>query len=73
MLHSKHSSLLGPFTSYEENEVFWIRIKWPYSQHFIFFETNELAYLDKVLHFKHSGLLDSFTIYEENEVLWIQP
>jgi hypothetical protein len=29
----EHYSLLGPFISYEENEVLWI---WPYAQHFTF-------------------------------------
>ncbi len=39
----KHSSLLGQFVSYEENEVLWIRPQGPYSQRFIFFITYELA------------------------------
>ncbi len=32
----KHSSFLGPFVSYEENEMFWIQSLEPHSQHFIF-------------------------------------
>ncbi len=51
--------------------MLWIQIKGPYSQHFIFFVTNELAYQDKVLHFKHSSLLGPPKSYEVNEVLWI--
>ncbi len=39
----KHSGLLGPFLSYEENEVLWIRAREPYSQHFILFVTQEWA------------------------------
>jgi hypothetical protein len=35
----KHSSLMDPFVSYEENEVLWIQPHGPYSQNFIFFET----------------------------------
>ncbi len=75
----KHSSLLGPFVSYEENEVVWIQLI-P-SQHFIFFLNYELAQYVRVLHYtrpekldkdKHSCLLGPFVSYEENEVLWIQ-
>jgi hypothetical protein len=36
-------SVLGPFLSYEENEVFWMQTLWPYSQHLIFFITYEWA------------------------------
>jgi len=38
----KHSSLLGPFISYEENEVLliWLQL---YSQDFIFFTAYEWA------------------------------
>ena len=35
----KHSSLLGPFLTYEKNEVLWIWPQGPYSQHSIFFIT----------------------------------
>ncbi len=50
----------------------------PYSQHFIFFVTYELAIITTVLHYtklerlamdKHSSLLGIFVSYEENEVL----
>ncbi len=33
------SSLLDPYISYEENEVLWIHLQGPYSQHYIFFIT----------------------------------
>jgi hypothetical protein len=35
----KHSSLLGPFISYEENEVLWKQAQGLYLQHIIFFMT----------------------------------
>ncbi len=38
-----HYNLFGPFVSYEENEVLWIRYQELYLQHFIFFVTYELA------------------------------
>jgi hypothetical protein len=40
----KHPNLLGPFESYKENEVSWIKLQEPYSQHFISFVTYEWAY-----------------------------
>ncbi len=40
---NKHSSLLEPFVSYEENEVLWIRAQGQYSQHFFFFVIYEWA------------------------------
>jgi len=33
----KHSSLLGQFLGYRENEMFWILSLGLYTQHFIFF------------------------------------
>jgi hypothetical protein len=35
----KSSNLLDPFVSYKENEVLWIHLQGPYSQHYIFFVT----------------------------------
>jgi hypothetical protein len=37
--NDKHSSLLGLFVSYEENEALWIRPLGAYSQNFILFVT----------------------------------
>ncbi len=37
----KHSSLLGPFINYEENEVLCIQLQGLYSLHFIFFAMQE--------------------------------
>ncbi len=34
---NKHYNLMGLLLSYEENEVLWIRLQGPYSQHLIFF------------------------------------
>ncbi len=39
----EHSSLLALFVRYKENEVWWIRLQGPYSQHFIFIFTYEKA------------------------------
>ncbi len=39
----KHSSLVGPFISYEENEVFWKLLLEAYLQHYIFFESYEMG------------------------------
>ncbi len=39
----KHSSLVGPFVSYEENEVFWKLLLEAYLQHYIFFESYEMG------------------------------
>ncbi len=39
----KHSSLLGPFIFYEENEVFWKLLMEPFLQKYIFFETYEMG------------------------------
>jgi hypothetical protein len=53
----------------------------PYTQHFIFFVTYELAQYDWVSYYistdeivmdKNSSFLDSFVSYEEIDVLWIQ-
>ncbi len=75
------SSLLGQFVGYKENEVLWILLQGPYSQHFIFFLTDKWAYEARVLYYtmveklandKHSSLLVQFVGYEENEVLWIR-
>ncbi len=66
------TGLLGPFVSYNENEV----LK-PYSQHFIFFVTYECAKQAEVFFpgkpFKlsvmiHSSLVDPFVNYKENGV-----
>ncbi len=35
----EHSSLLGAFVNYEENEVLWLQPLGPYSQYSIFFMT----------------------------------
>jgi hypothetical protein len=35
----KHSSLLETFVSYEKNEMLWMQLQGPHSQHFIFFVT----------------------------------
>jgi hypothetical protein len=81
LARDKHSSLLGPFVSYEENEVLWIWLQVSYSQHFIFLVTYHWTQQAIVLHYtrlkwlardKRSCLLDPFVGYEENEVLWIQ-
>jgi hypothetical protein len=39
----EHSSVLGPFISYKENEVLWILPQELYSQLFMFFITYEWA------------------------------
>jgi hypothetical protein len=39
----KHTSLLGAFVSYEENEVLWKLPLGQYSQNFIFFLTYKWA------------------------------
>jgi hypothetical protein len=73
---NKHSSLLDPFVSYEEYEVF--EYVPGASQHIIFFVTYSWAQWFRVLHqpsmeslyrHKHSSLLDLFIGFEENEVL----
>ncbi len=76
----KHSSLLGPCVSYEENKVLWIWSLESYSQHFILFITYTGAqwatlfvpgntFLPGVM--KHSSYLAQCMRYEENEMLWI--
>ncbi len=81
LVSEKHSSLLGPFVSYEENEVLWIRTQRPYFQNFSFFVTEERSRWASEFHHtraerlvseKHSSLLSPFVSYKENEVLWIQ-
>ncbi len=37
LTRDNHSSLLGSFLSYEENEVLWIQTLGTYSKHLIFF------------------------------------
>ncbi len=70
---TKHSSLLGAFVSYEENEVLWIQAQVPYSQHSIFFIIYELAQqvrlfrttkLERLTSDKHFNLLGQFLSYE---------
>ncbi len=79
----KHSSLLRPFMSYEENIVLSIWLQGSYSQQFIFFITFKWAQKARVLQYtmlerlfkeKHSSLLSPFMSYEENIVLsiWLQ-
>jgi hypothetical protein len=68
----KHTSLVGLFVSYEENEVLLIQSVWPYSQNFFSLEfmyrQNKLGCLSwKVM--KHTSLVGPFVSYEENEVL----
>ncbi len=41
--YDKHTSLLGAFINYEENELLWKKPMSQYSQHFIFFLTYEWA------------------------------
>jgi hypothetical protein len=69
-----HSSLLGPFISYKENEVLWI---WRREQ-FIFFVTYRCAqqarmlnnaWLERFTRDKHSILLDQLVSQKENEIL----
>ncbi len=80
-VRNKLSSLFGPFASYEENEVLWIRLLISYSQHLIFSETYKWAQEARVLHNtklewlvrnKHFSLLGPFANYKENKVLWIR-
>ncbi len=75
----KHSSLLGPFLSYVENEVLWKWLPQPYSQNFIFFVSYKYFQKARVLDYTHpeklasdkqSNILGPFASYEENEVLW---
>ncbi len=75
LARDKHSSLLGPFIGYEENELLWVRPQDLFiTLHFI---TNlymgPITSLEKLSRDKHSNLLEPFIGYEENEVLWIQP
>ncbi len=68
----KHSSLLYPFDSYEENEVLWMQFQGSYSQHFIFFiayKWTQYTRPERLASEKPSSLLDPFDSYEENEVL----
>jgi hypothetical protein len=76
----KHSSLLGEFVSYKENEVMWIRSL--VTIYFISFVTYQWAQkatavhnirLEKLYCDKLSSLLEEFVSYKENEVLWIWP
>ncbi len=78
----QHSSLLGAFVSYKENEVLWIRPLWHYSQHFIFFTAYEWSQQARALHFsglerlakdKCTSLLGTSISYKENEVWWTGP
>ncbi len=68
---------------YSQNFIltFIIKLLGPYSQHFIFFVTYELAQLARVLSYsklemlvreEQSSLFDSFVSYVKNEVLWIR-
>ncbi len=75
---AKHTSLLGPFISCKEKEVFWKQPMVLYSQHFIFFITcvcaQEARALDnkrpeKFASYKHRILLGTLVSYEENELL----
>jgi hypothetical protein len=54
LVRDKQSNLLDPFVSHAKNEVLWIHTQGPYSQHFIFFVTYQLAQKARVLHY--SGL-----------------
>jgi hypothetical protein len=54
----KHSSLLVPFVSYSENEVFMGPVT--------------LCYITPAGKACNSSLLLTFTSYSENEVLWLQ-
>jgi hypothetical protein len=71
----KHSNLLDPFLSYEENEGLLIQTLEPYSQHFIFFLTYEYFQQARVLDYtrpekltsdKHSNLLRPFVSNKES-------
>jgi hypothetical protein len=42
VLSDKHTSLLDPFASYEENQVLWIWLG-QYSQHFIFLRNLQMG------------------------------
>ncbi len=74
----KHSSLLGSFLSYKENEMLQICLQGLYSQNLIFSVCCEWAQyiwvlyqnkLERLARDKHTSLLGSFLSYEENEVL----
>ncbi len=59
----KHSSLLGPFVSYEENKVLWPWLPAQLSQHFIFFENYEWAqYARELGYAKWRGLAGKNTV-----------
>ncbi len=73
----KQTSILGPFVSYKEKEVWGIQLLGPYSQQF-FFVTCEWGKYARVLHYtksewlardKHSSLNGPFDSCEENEEL----
>ncbi len=79
----KHSSFLGRYVCYEENDVLWIPNLVPHSQNFFFFITYKLdqgvrlfvsgiwqAFTVYIV-MKHSSLLARYASYEENEVFWI--
>ncbi len=74
-----HSSLLGSFLSYKENEVFWILCLVQYSWYFIFFLACKWVQKSRVFVrgmpfqasvIQHSRLWGSFLSYKENEVVW---
>jgi hypothetical protein len=74
----QHSRLLGPFMSYWENTVLWIR-PWNCIHNILFFVTYEWTQYAKVLHNtrqerlvsdQHSSLLGLFMSYWKNKVLW---
>ncbi len=76
----QYSSLLGPLLSYKENEVLFIWLSGPYSQHFFFFVNDEWAQKARVLHYsevekacqgKYFSLLGPLISYKENEALFI--
>jgi hypothetical protein len=56
---TKHSSLLGAFISYEENEVLQIWPQGPHLQHCIFLLTYEQAQKPKALHYTRPKRLPS--------------
>ncbi len=81
LVRDKHSSLLGPFITYEENKFLQIRTQGQFSEHFFFSVSYKWAQKTTVLHYtrlkrlvrdKHSSLLGPFITYEENKFLQIR-
>jgi hypothetical protein len=74
LARNKHTSLLGLFVSYKENELLWGGSLGLYCSYLMKVPNKMVSHYTKLQMLasnKHTSLLGLFISYKENEVLWI--